>query len=234
MIEVLVALIVLALGILGLAGLQVYSLKNSQSSYMRSIASDLANDLSERVRANRTPELSGSIQVKVASEASMARSALPPDYPAFVCGNSASGVVCTPPSDGHPGNALAATELAAWIRLVDVSLPVGAPGTANRGGGIICRDNDITNGVDVPDATDHGGPIYDSSDSEYEAKTGCLAPGNAKYATAPLVIKLWWQDLDQSGKRVAGAPLQVFSTPLGDNLAHLAVPASAPASGASP
>ncbi|GLS03006.1 hypothetical protein GCM10007860_01490 [Chitiniphilus shinanonensis] len=230
MIEVLVALIVLALGILGLAGLQVYSLKNSQSAYARSIASDLANDLAERVRANRTPELAGNPQIKVASEASMAQAALPPDYPAFNCGDNASGVLsCTAPSDGHPGNTLASKELASWMRLVRASLPVG-----DEGGGLICRDDDITNGVDVPDAADHGGPIYDSSDSEYEAKTGCLAPTNARYAQAPLVIKIWWQDLDQSGKRVAGAPLQLFSTPLGDNLAALVVPTAAPASGGAP
>ncbi|WP_019021691.1 type IV pilus modification protein PilV [Thioalkalivibrio sp. ALE23] len=51
LIEVLVALIVLSVGVLGLAGLQITSLQYSQSSYERSIAVMQANDLVERLWA---------------------------------------------------------------------------------------------------------------------------------------------------------------------------------------
>jgi len=52
LIEVLIAMLVLAVGLLGLAGLQATSLKNSQSAYNRSQATQLAYDLSDRMRAN--------------------------------------------------------------------------------------------------------------------------------------------------------------------------------------
>lgn len=52
LIEVLIAMIVLAIGLLGFAGLQAASLRNNQSSYNRSQATQLAYDLADRMRAN--------------------------------------------------------------------------------------------------------------------------------------------------------------------------------------
>lgn len=52
LIEVLVTIIVLAVGLLGLASLQVLGLKNNQSAYSRSQATQLAYDLSDRMRTN--------------------------------------------------------------------------------------------------------------------------------------------------------------------------------------
>lgn len=57
LIEVLVSLIILAVGLLGLAGLQSHSSMMNQSSYYRGIATDLASDLADKIRANRTPFL---------------------------------------------------------------------------------------------------------------------------------------------------------------------------------
>ena len=54
LIEVLIAMLVLAVGLLGLAGLQATSLKNYQSAYNRSQATQLAYDLADRMRANVT------------------------------------------------------------------------------------------------------------------------------------------------------------------------------------
>jgi len=54
LIEVLVAMLVLALGLLGLAGLQASALKNNQSAYYRSQATQLAYDIADRMRANLT------------------------------------------------------------------------------------------------------------------------------------------------------------------------------------
>jgi len=53
MLEVLVALIITSIGLLGLAGLMVNSLKNNQSAAMRSQAAWLAYDIIDRMRANR-------------------------------------------------------------------------------------------------------------------------------------------------------------------------------------
>jgi type IV pilus assembly protein PilV len=52
LIEVLIAMLVLAVGLLGLAGLQATGLKNNQSAYNRSQATQLAYDLADRMRAN--------------------------------------------------------------------------------------------------------------------------------------------------------------------------------------
>ena len=52
LIEVLIAVLVLSIGLLGLASLQAASLKNNYSAYMRSQAAILANDMADRIRAN--------------------------------------------------------------------------------------------------------------------------------------------------------------------------------------
>jgi len=54
LIEVLIAMLVLAVGLLGLAGLQATSLKNNQSAYNRSQATQLAYDMADRIRSNLT------------------------------------------------------------------------------------------------------------------------------------------------------------------------------------
>ena len=52
LIEVLIAMLVLGVGLLGLAGLQATGLRNSQSAYNRSQATELAYDMADRMRAN--------------------------------------------------------------------------------------------------------------------------------------------------------------------------------------
>lgn len=52
LIEVLIAMLVLALGLLGLAGLQATALANNVSAYNRSQATELAYDLADKMRAN--------------------------------------------------------------------------------------------------------------------------------------------------------------------------------------
>lgn len=53
LLEVLVALLVLAIGLLGLAGLMVQGLRFNHDAYVRSQATFLAYDLLERMRLNR-------------------------------------------------------------------------------------------------------------------------------------------------------------------------------------
>ena len=52
LLEVLIAMLVLGVGLLGLAGLQATGLRNNQSAYNRSLATELAYDLADRMRAN--------------------------------------------------------------------------------------------------------------------------------------------------------------------------------------
>lgn len=53
MVESLVALVVLSVGMLGIAGLYISSLKAERSALVRTQAVALATDLSDRIRANR-------------------------------------------------------------------------------------------------------------------------------------------------------------------------------------
>lgn len=52
LIEALISVVVLAIGLLGLAGLQAASISNNQSAYNRSQATQLAYDIADRIRAN--------------------------------------------------------------------------------------------------------------------------------------------------------------------------------------
>lgn len=57
LIEVLIAILVLSIGLLGLAGLQVTSIQSNYSAYYRSQATVLAYDYADRMRTNRTAAL---------------------------------------------------------------------------------------------------------------------------------------------------------------------------------
>jgi|SRR5450830_861390 len=59
MLEVLVTMMIVSFGLLGIAGIIANGLKSNSSSYVRSQASWLSNDIIDRMRANRaTAELS--------------------------------------------------------------------------------------------------------------------------------------------------------------------------------
>jgi type IV pilus assembly protein PilV len=53
LIEVLVALLILSIGLLGVAGLQVVALRSNHGSFVRGQAVLLASDMADRMRANR-------------------------------------------------------------------------------------------------------------------------------------------------------------------------------------
>ena len=53
MVEVLVALVILAVGLLGLAGMQIRSLSGSHAAYSRTQAAQYAADIVDRMMANR-------------------------------------------------------------------------------------------------------------------------------------------------------------------------------------
>ncbi|NCT67350.1 MAG: type IV pilus modification protein PilV [Rhodanobacteraceae bacterium] len=53
LLEVLIALLIFSVGMLGLAALQAYSVKTNQSAHLRSQATALANMMMDSIRANR-------------------------------------------------------------------------------------------------------------------------------------------------------------------------------------
>jgi type IV pilus assembly protein PilV len=70
LLEVLVAIVILAIGLLGVAGLQATSIRNNQSAYLRSQATLLAYDVIDRMRANTTLARAGSYSVAFGSSGS--------------------------------------------------------------------------------------------------------------------------------------------------------------------
>ncbi len=59
LLEVLVAIVVLSLGLLGLAGLQAATLRNNQIAYYRAIAIQQTYDMADRIRANQAGATGG-------------------------------------------------------------------------------------------------------------------------------------------------------------------------------
>lgn len=105
LVEVLVALLVLSIGMLGIAALYLDSLRASRAALYRTQAVALAADIGDRIRANRNP------------------------IDAYDCGGECVA--------GTGGNAVAITDINAWLANVQRELPEGtcsltfAAGAAN-------------------------------------------------------------------------------------------------------
>lgn len=65
LVEALVALLVLCIGLLGVAGMQMQALRANHGAYLRSQATMLAQDIADRMRANRTEAVLGAYDVDV-------------------------------------------------------------------------------------------------------------------------------------------------------------------------
>lgn len=61
MIEVLIAVLILAIGLLGVAGVQVVSMQNTSNANLRTQATIYAQDMAERIRANGNATLEESV-----------------------------------------------------------------------------------------------------------------------------------------------------------------------------
>lgn len=108
LVEILVALLVLSIGLLGLAGLQTMSLQFNTSAYYRTQATALAYDLSDRMRANRQAALNGQYSVAIED---------PPP-------------VCTIP-DGS--GSVAVQDIAEWRSALACRLPLSTGSVSNNG-----------------------------------------------------------------------------------------------------
>lgn len=128
MIEVLITIVVLAIGLLGLAGLQVTSIQTNHSSYYRSQASILAYDLSDRMRSNRAAALGGAYDV---------------DFPTSSDSHSVTG-------------ARAAKDKAEWLNALAAVLP-GGTGKVERVDNLLVihvRWDDTRGQIKTADSTD--------------------------------------------------------------------------------
>lgn len=110
LVEILVALVILSVGLLGLAGLQSSSLRATDSAYLRTQANLLAYNLFDRMRANVT-EAKGGAYDRALDDAA------PTNPPDCVLSTANPTPDCTPAE-------LTAWDLSQWLDLV-AELPDG-------------------------------------------------------------------------------------------------------------
>ncbi len=96
LLEVLIALILLSLGMLGMISLQVTSLKSNQSAMTRSLATELTHEISDLMRANRALALNGSYDTEFSTAAPSGSSAYAIDLQ-----NWKSRLALLPDGKGH-------------------------------------------------------------------------------------------------------------------------------------
>ena len=200
MMEVLISIVILSFGILGLASLQIYSVRSAQSSYWRSVASDLANDMADRIRANRSPLVATMADSTPPVDSSGNNILLTTDYARLACaqataltpglGGNASCTTYTPVA-GEVDVRYAKADVQQWLNTVFASLP--------NASAMICRGTDTTIGTGVS-------AIYDQSNASYST-TRCLASSAATYASAPYMIRIYWSD-----KNAESGAVQMFAT----------------------
>ena len=140
LIEVLIALVVLAIGLLGMALLQVTSVQSNHSAYYRSQVTLLAADLADRMRANRTAALTDAYEF---------------DFPAPSSEHSVSGTQ-------------AQKDTAEWLNTLALTLPEGT-GQVEKTGTLVTisvRWNDSRGGIkesastEETDSTDTGAETF--------------------------------------------------------------------------
>jgi type IV pilus assembly protein PilV len=108
LLEVLIALLVLSIGLLGLAALQTLGLRSNQMASMRTLATHYAYDMTDRLRAN--PEGVDANQYVFTYDPGS-----PPAYPPTTDCRTAT---CTPAE-------MAAFDISLWTNTLEQTLPSG-------------------------------------------------------------------------------------------------------------
>ncbi|MDO9617653.1 MAG: type IV pilus modification protein PilV [Pseudomonas sp.] len=123
LIEVMIAMIILAVGLLGMASLTVRSQQSNESAYARSQASLLAYDIIERMRANKVAF--SALEARKVSFATQSNAYAFTSLP--TCATPAAGTPATPAAQ-------ATKDLAEWCTALRNSLP-----SVNAGQTLIAR-----------------------------------------------------------------------------------------------
>src|SRR3974390_2387698 len=118
LVEVLVALVVLAIGLLGIAKLMLFSSHSNDSAYLRSQATALANEILDNMRANRAAAINGSYDTAAATA---------PAVPGTLC--EAAGA-CTAPQ-------VALYDVYKWKRRLNANSGLAPPGALPFGQGSV-------------------------------------------------------------------------------------------------
>jgi type IV pilus assembly protein PilV len=108
LVESLVALVVLSIGMLGIAALHVEGLRSARTALTRTTAVTLASDMADRIRANRTAKTEYDVVVTSAD----------------------TDANCKPGGAGCTAAALAHHDKAVWLGAIEAALP-GGTGTVD-------------------------------------------------------------------------------------------------------
>lgn len=135
MIEVLIALVVICIGVLGLAALQGKTLRYTNEAGNRNAAAMLAADLIEMMRSNRSQLISSSTG-KLASDSTYFKAA-GNDFPTTRTSSCRDANGCTP-------SQLAADQLAGWVQQVRRTLPIGDNDDLLKNQYLICATQNPT------------------------------------------------------------------------------------------
>jgi type IV pilus assembly protein PilV len=131
LIEVLISVVVLAIGLLGMAALQMNGLRNNQSAYFRAQATQLAYDMADRMRTNIV-------------EARDAASGGTYNNGASTTNNCATGACTTAQMTGY--------DFSEWNAELTAQLPSGT--------GRVCIDGTPNDGTFALPACDGVGTVY--------------------------------------------------------------------------
>ena len=136
LLEVLVSIVVVALGLLGIAGLNVAGIRHNQLASVRSVAMQQAYDIAERMRANWVAEAAGAYNVVP----------IPAQDPGVECTGAAAN--CTPAQ-------VAQVDLYLWNHRNALLLP--------NGYGVVCHTSMVDAGEPPAFAGGNGDPKCDNS-----------------------------------------------------------------------
>jgi type IV pilus assembly protein PilV len=156
LLEVLIAIVVVAFGLLGLAGLQVFALKNNQSATMRVAATNLTSDIIDRMKSNYLGVINGNYDQPLTNA-----------YQTQVTGCTQAG--------GCAFGALAQNDLFQWQRRVAAALPGGV--------GIVCLDSNPNDNSTpaAPDCDGSGTAAYAIKIWWYDDRSRANPTGTRKY-----------------------------------------------------
>lgn len=147
MVEVLVSIVLASIALLALAGVNAASVRYAQMSQFRGTAVLLANDIAERMRANKAGFVAGNYQFNATEYADQLSTA--PVAPAKTCDTTA---------DTCSAAEMAAADLYSWQTIVRDRLPDSAtfiandPTAAHNGADVyvIWRDPSVANADESP------------------------------------------------------------------------------------
>lgn len=121
LIEVLISVFVLALGVIGSAGMQLGALRTTQQSTFQTTALELAAEMADMMRTNATQmKLADNPFLKVNYQSASGTDPAPP------------GTLCYGNASGCDAEALAKFDIYEWEKRIKLSLPGGRA--------LICRD----------------------------------------------------------------------------------------------